>query len=265
MENFYQEIYKLHKNSTIYPSYSILKETMEDLLRFLFPQRSKTRLLSVLDCKEKFKSIKKSWYDIFLDLKQENAEKVLEQFTNKIPHIFEELKKDAQAMELGDPAASSQDEVIRCYPGFYAIYFHRVSHILYKLNLKTLARDLSEIAHKKTGIDIHPAASIGSFFCIDHGTGIVVGESCTIGEWVKLYQGVTLGALSVNKTLTTIKRHPTIGNNVVIYAGATILGGNTIIGNNSIIGGNVWLTKSVEENSRVYHTASLKILKNKDE
>jgi serine O-acetyltransferase len=173
------------------------------------------------------------------------------------------LLKDAEAIELGDPAAKNRDEVIRSYPGFYAISIYRVANQLHRLNVPFIPRILTEIAHSKTGIDIHPAATIGHHFFIDHGTGVVIGETTHIGDFVKLYQGVTLGALSVNKGMAEIKRHPTIENDVVIYAGATILGGKTVIGKNSTIGGNVWLTESVPANSVVYHKPQLNVEQSK--
>jgi serine O-acetyltransferase len=151
--------------------------------------------------------------------------------------------------------------VVRTYPGFFAISLYRLAHSLYLDDVPLIPRILTEYAHSKTGIDIHPAAEIGEYFYIDHGTGIVIGESCKIGAHVKLYQGVTLGALSVDKSMANTKRHPTVEDNVVIYSGATILGGETIIGQNSIIGGNVWLTKSLPPDSSVYHTPSHRILK----
>jgi serine O-acetyltransferase len=166
--------------------------------------------------------------------------------------IFDLLYEDAEAIFLGDPAANSIEEVIHIYPGFYAIYIHRIAHQIYNLNLPLLARKLAECAHSKTGIDIHPGAEIGKHFGIDHGTGIVIGETSIIGNNVKVYQGVTLGAISVDKSMSSVKRHPTIEDNVIIYAGATILGGETIIGKNSTIGGNVFITKSVAPNSIVY-------------
>ena len=157
------------------------------------------------------------------------------------------------------PAAISEFEVIRTYPGFFAISFYRLAHCLYEHRGPLLPRILTEYAHSKTGIDIHPAAQIDEYFHIDHGTGIVIGESCIIGKHVKLYQGVTLGALSVAKSMAFTKRHPTVEDYVVIYSGATILGGETVIGRNSIIGGNVWLTKSVLPDSTVYHTPAITV------
>jgi len=168
----------------------------------------------------------------------------------KIPHVCHMLQEDVIAAYEGDPASKSVDEVILCYPAFLAISAHRIAHELYLMGEPLIARIMSEYAHTKTGIDIHPGATIGKHFFIDHGTGVVIGETTTIGDNVKLYQHVTLGAKSfpVNDDGTLVKnlkRHPNIGNNVVVYAGATILGGDTFIGDNCVIGGNVWLTHSV--------------------
>lgn len=182
----------------------------------------------------------------------------------QLPHIHRLLLDDAHAIAAGDPAAQSIEEVIRTYPGFRAVAVYRLAHVFYKLKAPLLPRILSEYAHAKTGIDIHPGAQIGTHFCIDHGTGVVIGETTVIGNNVKLYQGVTLGALSVDKALANIKRHPTIEHNVVVYAGATILGGNTVIGAYSIIGGNVWLTESVPRYSRVYHRPQINVSRSAD-
>ncbi len=175
-----------------------------------------------------------------------------------LPEIQATLQKDIVAAYEGDPAARSTLEVVVSYPGLYAIAVHRLAHVLYRQGVPLIPRIMSEHAHSKTGIDIHPGAQIGEGFFIDHGTGVVIGETCVIGRNVKIYQGVTLGALSFVKDskgrlVKGIKRHPDVGDNVVIYAGATILGGNTKIGSNSEIGGNVWLTHSVPPNSKVYN------------
>lgn len=169
----------------------------------------------------------------------------------KIPDVKKILDTDVQAAYEGDPAAKSTEEVMLAYPAFEAISIFRIAHVFYENKVPILSRMMTEYAHKNTGIDIHPGATIGPYFFIDHGTGVVIGETCTIGERVKLYQGVTLGAKSFaanpDGTLVKgIKRHPDLGNNVVVYAGATILGGNTHIGDGCVIGGNVWLTHSVE-------------------
>lgn len=186
-----------------------------------------------------------------LILPAERAHVVATEFLNQFPHVRDALEDDAMAILVGDPAAESRDEVIQAYPGFLAIAVHRLAHQLYIRDVPVLPRLLSEWSHRETGIDIHPGATIGRSFAIDHGTGVVIGESSHIGKGVRIYQGVTLGALAVSKALANKKRHPTIGDGVVIYANATILGGNTIIGEGSIIGGNVWLTRSVPPRSVV--------------
>jgi serine O-acetyltransferase len=172
-------------------------------------------------------------------------------FFSALPAVHAALLQDAEAIASGDPAAVSVEEVIVSYPGFLATAVHRLSHELYRLKVPLFPRVLSEWAHRETGIDIHPGAQIGAGFAIDHGTGVVVGETSHIGNRVRLYQGVTLGALAVSKKMANRKRHPTIGHDVVIYANATILGGNTVVGDGSIIGGNVWLTSSVPPRSVV--------------
>lgn len=192
-----------------------------------------------------------------LSCDSEQADCIADSFLARLPRLSKMLRLDLQAAYDGDPAAKSLEEVLLAYPGFEAIMTYRAAHELYALNLPLLPRLLTESAHKRTGIDIHPGAQIGESFFIDHGTGVVIGETCVIGNSVKLYQGVTLGAKSFPKDangnpVKGNKRHPNIGNNVVIYAGATILGGDTYVGDNSIIGGNVWLTHSVENGSRVY-------------
>ena len=172
-------------------------------------------------------------------------------FLSDLPAIADDCYLDAQAIFESDPASASVEEVILCYPGFYAIMAYRLAHALHKRSVPLLPRMIAEYAHQKTGVDIHPGATIGKSFFIDHATGVVVGETAIIGNNVKLYQGVTLGALRVDRDQRSKKRHPTIEDNVVIYAGATILGGETIVGNNSVIGGNVWITRSVPAWSRV--------------
>ncbi len=178
-------------------------------------------------------------------------------FLDRLPHHQAMLLLDAEAIHTGDPASESLDEVILAYPGFLAIAVHRMSHELYRLKVPLLPRLMSEWAHRETGIDIHPGAEIGASFAIDHGTGIVIGETSVIGDRVRIYQGVTLGALAVSKQLANRKRHPTIGNDVVLYANATILGGNTVVGDGSVVGGNVWLTSSVPPRSVVQFTSTV--------
>jgi serine O-acetyltransferase len=191
------------------------------------------------------------------------TQEIVKQFFAELEIIHSWLEADLETVFNFDPAAKSRSEVLVAYPGFFAIAIYRLSHQLWKKEVPVLPRLISEYVHSKTGIDIHPRAKIGERFFIDHGTGIVIGETSIIGNDVKIYQGVTLGALTVNKDKAEEKRHPTIENNVIIYANATILGGNTVIGNESIIGGNVWITNSIPPKSLVYHKSEI-IIKNKD-
>src|SRR5574344_1236180 len=186
-----------------------------------------------------------------------DAKALVAQFAARLPEVKRLVETDVQAAYEGDPAATSPMEVVMAYPGLYAVSIHRLAHELYNLRVPIIPRIMSELAHSKTGIDIHPGATIGERFFIDHGTGVVIGETTVIGRNVKLYQGVTLGALSFDKDPVTgalvkgVKRHPNVEDDVVIYAGATILGGSTTIGKGSEIGGSVWLITSVPPNSRV--------------
>lgn len=187
-----------------------------------------------------------------------DASCVGEQFISTLPRVKQLLLKDVEAIYQGDPAAPDREVILLSYPGFYATMVQRLAHELYRLHVPLLPRIMTEHAHEKTGIDIHAGAEIGEYFCIDHGTGVVIGETATIGDHVKLYQGVTLGARSFEldgqgNPVKGIKRHPDIGDHVVIYAGATILGGDTVIGSRSIIGGNVWITSSVPPDTTVYY------------
>jgi serine O-acetyltransferase len=186
---------------------------------------------------------------------------LVDDFFEELPVIRRLVKLDVEAAFRGDPAAKSTEEVILAYPGLEAILIHRIAHYFWNREVPLIPRMMSEFIHNKTGIDIHPGAAIGESFFIDHGTGVVIGETCVIGCNVKLYQGVTLGALSVKKEDAVKKRHPTIEDNVTIYSGATILGGETTIGHNSVIGGNVWITGSVPPNSTVYLSAGEQLIK----
>lgn len=192
-------------------------------------------------------------YKLACKIDQEACSSIWSKFMSKLPEILEKLNLDAMELVNNDPASNNIEEVYLAYPGFYAIAIYRFSHELLLLNTPLIPRLMSEFAHSRTGTDIHPGAIIGKSFFIDHATGTVIGETCIIKDYVKIYQGVTLGALQVSKELKNVKRHPTVENNVTIYANATILGGETIIGENSIIGGNVWITDSVPKNSLVYH------------
>lgn len=190
-------------------------------------------------------------------MRSEDVDQAVESFLASLPDLCETLRTDIRAAYLGDPAAKNIAEILLAYPSFEVVSIFRVAHRLFELNIPMLPRMMTEYAHHLTGIDIHPGATIGDYFFIDHGTGVVIGETTIIGHHVKLYQGVTLGAKSFStdengNPVKGIHRHPRIGNHVVIYSGATILGGDTVIGDHSVIGGNVWLTHSVPENSRIY-------------
>ncbi len=176
---------------------------------------------------------------------------------SELPAVYDALLADARATHDGDPAAASVDEVIAAYPGFYATACYRIAHVLHRHEVPLVPRLVTEFAHRETGIDIHPGAQIGRAFAIDHGTGVVIGETAVLGDRVRLYQGVTLGALAVAKHLARVKRHPTLGDDVVVYANATILGGETVVGEGSVIGGNVWLTRSVPAGSVVTHQSQV--------
>jgi serine O-acetyltransferase len=188
-----------------------------------------------------------------------NSSSIWKMFLSKLPEILENLNLDAQELVNNDPASNNIEEVYLAYPGFFAIAIYRFSHELFLLKTPLIPRLMSEFAHSKTGTDIHPGATIGKSFFIDHATGTVIGETCIIKNYVKIYQGVTLGALQVSKEMKNIKRHPTVEDNVTIYANATILGGETVIGENSTIGGNVWITESIPKNSIVYHRTETKL------
>ena len=183
----------------------------------------------------------------------ENAERITFEFLDRIPKIRSYIETDVQAAYDGDPAAYNKDEIIYSYPGLYAILVNRLAHELFLLGVPLIPRVMTEHAHSKTGIDIHPGATIGKYFFIDHGTGIVIGETTVIGDNVKVYQGVTLGALSTRggQSLRNKKRHPTIEDNVTIYSGASILGGETVVGKNAVIGGNAFITRSIPEGAKV--------------
>ncbi|MEF9989356.1 MAG: serine acetyltransferase [Christensenellaceae bacterium] len=194
------------------------------------------------------------------------AQKITMKFMENLPNIAYILNTDIEAAYCGDPACISNEEILLSYPGFEAVSIFRLAHELYKMDIPLLPRIMTEQAHSQTGIDIHPGATIGEYFFIDHGTGVVIGETCTIGKHVKIYQGVTLGAKSFEldekgHPVKGVKRHPDIEDYVIIYSGATILGGDTIIGKCSVIGGNVWLTNSIEPHSTVYNSSPSPIIK----
>ncbi len=229
-------------------------EFVDNLIRTLFPIKHNCTVdageiaIEMDRCAIKLREL---LYTIRKSLEQP-PEVLVEAFLNELPDAFEQLVSDAEAITRFDPAASCIEEIILCYPGFYCISVYRMAHILYKLGIPVLPRVMTEYAHGNTGIDIHPGATIATPFFIDHGTGIVIGETARIGKHVKLYQGVTLGALTVEKEMANTKRHPDIEDHVVIYAGSTILGGKTVIGHHTVVGGNTWITESVLPHSVVY-------------
>lgn len=218
---------------------------------FLFPQLSRDIRADARDIHDEAEAIEQLLVQAVELVHEGHAHTTVPPFLDRLPGVRGMLIADAKAILDGDPAAESLDEVVLAYPGFLAIAVHRVAHELYRMSVPILPRVLSEWAHGETGIDVHPGAQIGREFAIDHGTGVVIGETTIIGDRVRVYQGVTLGALAVSKRYANRKRHPTIGSDVVIYANATILGGSTHVGDRSIIGGNVWLTSSVPARSVV--------------
>jgi serine O-acetyltransferase len=246
-----------------FPDKVLAQNFADELYHLLFaPHRGKYETTE--DLQKQFISLKAKLKNLFSYslIGEQEINKHADFFFEALPSIYKELMEDASAVLDSDPSAQSIEEVLLAYPGFYSIAVYRIAHHIHLQNIKLLPRIFTEHAHSQTGIDIHPGAVIGKSFFIDHGTGIVIGETAIIGNNVKIYQGVTLGALNVSKAYTSIKRHPTIQDNVVIYSGATILGGDTVIGSNSIIGGNVWLTYSVPEHSVVYHQSEIKIRDN---
>ena len=258
--DFLNTLYVRQQACSNAPSPEVVVNWFSELLGTLFPDFSKQNFNSQREFGLHFEKLKLQLEQILsrnpLQAERESSD-IAEEFFNNLPLMHQKLEQDVTALFEGDPAAKSRTEVIRTYPGFVAIAAHRVAHELHLAGVQLIPRIISEYAHGKTGIDIHPGATIGNFFCIDHGTGVVIGETTLIGDHVKVYQGVTLGALSVDKKDAKTKRHPTIGDNVVIYAQATILGGNTHVGHDSIVGGNVWLTRSVPAFSKVYYQARM--------
>lgn len=243
-----------------FPDKELATEFIDGFFEFLFiPEKQKK--LSEYEMSKEFESYKSHLSTLIYDVVNDGdkTQEITNDFFEDIENIYDALLKDAAAIMKFDPAAESMDEVLVAYPGFYATAVYRFSHKLWKAGVKILPRVFAEYAHGKTGIDIHPGAKIGESFFIDHGTGVVIGETAVIGNNVKIYQGVTLGALSVNKDEAKTKRHPTIEDDVIIYSGATILGGETVIGHDSVIGGNVWLTNSVLPHSIVYHKSEVSI------
>jgi serine O-acetyltransferase len=247
-----------HVDASEIPSTERVVQFIDRLLGFLFPIRCHKKMETIAEIEKELKDLQEELEEILMHIEvcdPKRSDSICKSFFSSLECIHQSTIEDAESILAGDPAAHSIAEVIGTYPGFYAIAIYRIANKIHELDVPYLPRIISEHAHSVTGVDIHPAANIGRSFCIDHGTGIVIGETTIIGDHVKIYQGVTLGGMSVHKSMALQKRHPTIEDRVTIYSGATILGGDTVIGKNSTIGGNVWLTESVPENSFVYYSS----------
>lgn len=254
--DFLNNIFKAHSACKNCPTPAQVAGFFDRLLGLMFPNFSSQSVASREELESQFGELTSA---LELLIGGTGRADTVERFFATLPRLYDQLNKDVDAIYTGDPAATEREEVIRAYPGFYAIAAYRIAHELLSMGVTKIPRSITEHAHSRTGIDIHPGATIGEHFCIDHGTGVVIGETTVIGDDVKIYQGVTLGALSVDKEQANTKRHPTIGDRVVIYSGATVLGGQTYIGDDCIIGGNTWLTKSVPANSRVYYKSDIEL------
>ena len=266
-ENYASEELFMPKSGRRLPNRSVIIDIVRDLKSIIFPGYFSTdtsatvfpeyyvghRLNDIYDRLKNQIEIALLYHGEEPEEAATHADRTTCGFFEQLPEVQEMLLKDVQAGFDGDPAAKSKEEIISSYPGVFAIYVYRLAHVLYKEEIPFIPRVMSEYAHGRTGIDINPGATIGEYFFIDHGTGIVIGETTIIGEHVKIYQGVTLGGLSTQggQKLKGAKRHPTIGDNVTIYSGASILGGETIIEDNVVVGGNTFITNSVEKDTRV--------------
>jgi len=254
-ENFAEYLSKINSSyCSDVPSMIDSHAFIDDLIFLLFPIKQ-NKNIGKREIEVRLERMRLRLKELLIPLEKDLKEAppvIVDNFFNALPGIFVDLMDDAEAFMKSDPATECVEEVILCYPGFYCLSVHRIAHELYSLEVPVLPRVISEYVHGKTGIDIHPGASIGKRFFIDHGTGIVIGETAVVGDDVKIYQGVTLGALYVEKKLQSTKRHPSIEDNVIIYAGSTILGGDTVIGHDTVVGGNVWVTESVAPHSVVY-------------
>ena len=268
-ENYKNEELFMPKNGRSLPSRAVIIDVVKELRAVIFPgyfwsdsaagmfpeYYTGYRLNDLYDRLEEQIEIALLYANQEMEQQEasEQADRICGGFFEKLPEVQERLLKDVQAGFDGDPAAKSKEEIISSYPGVFAIYVYRLAHILYVENVPHIPRIMTEYAHGKTGIDINPGAVIGDYFFIDHGTGVVIGETTEIGRNVKLYQGVTLGALSTRQgqQLANVKRHPTICDNVTIYSNSSVLGGETVIGENTIIGGNTFITESIPANTKV--------------
>ena len=256
-KNLIKKIYK-HNNelNSNLPDKELTFQFIDKLFEFLFlPKRGVN--LSEIEVEKGLYSLKNHLITLIYEITNDGnkSQETAETFFSELPAVYDLLLKDAESFVKNDPAALGIVEVLNSYPGFFATFVYRVSHLLWKEETKILPRMFTEYAHSKTGIDIHPGAAIGKAFFIDHGTGVVIGETAVIGNNVKVYQGVTIGAF--NSSSSEIKRHPTIEDNVILYSGAAILGGDTVIGKDSIVGANVWVTYSIPPRSLVFHKSEV--------
>lgn len=266
-ENYASEELFMPKSGRRLPNRSVIIDIVRDLKSIVFPGYFSTdtsatvfpeyyvghRLNDIYDRLKNQIEIALLYHGEEPEEAEAHADRTACGFFEQLPEVQRLLLTDVQAGFDGDPAAKSKEEIIFSYPGLFAIYVYRLAHVLYKEEIPFIPRVMSEYAHGRTGIDINPGATIGEYFFIDHGTGVVVGETTEIGNNVKLYQGVTLGALSTRKgqQLANVKRHPTIRDNVTIYSNSTVLGGETVVGENTIIGGNTFITESIPANTKV--------------
>lgn len=252
---------KYHESHLNGPTCELAESFLHEALDIVFPGMIRKSFFNEHDLNDYIEFHGSQLAKILILFNDKNiiSRNIITDYKKSLDNISILILNDAKTILSGDPAATSLAEVVLSYPGLFAIATYRVANFFYKNKMYIFSRMLSELAHTRTGIDIHPGAKIGECFFIDHGTGVVIGETAIIGNNVKIYQGVTLGALSVDKLLADTKRHPTIGDDCIIYAHATILGGDTYIGCGSIIGGNVWLTRSVPSESIVYHRSEIKL------
>jgi serine O-acetyltransferase len=249
-----------HRRPVALPPRRDVERSVDEIVCLLFPEVSGCAGATVADVAARLAAIRRDLGMLLGALMPPDvAREAADRFIAQLPGISADLRLDAGAIVDGDPAAGSLDEVVMAYPGLLAVTIHRIAHGLHQLGVPIVPRLLAEVGHSRTGVDIHPAAAIGRSFCIDHGTGVVIGETAVVGDHVTVYHGVTLGALSVAKEAAGTKRHPTVEDRVVLYANATVLGGDTVVGHDSVIGGNVWLATSVAPHSFVYHTSQVRV------
>lgn len=258
-KDFIQSLYRHHNTIQAHlPDKELSQQFIDHLYNFLFIPRQGINSKEH-EIEKTLHALKNHLSTLIYEVTHDvpAAQEAAEKFFSELPGLYEELLNDAKAFIANDPAALNLAEVLNAYPGFYAISVYRMANSLWKQHIKILPRVFAEYAHSKTGIDIHPGATIGQEFFIDHGTGVVIGETAVIGNKVKVYQGVTVGAFNSEKNKHAERRHPKIEDNVILYSGATVLGGDTVIGRDSIIGANVWLTHSLPQASLVFHKSEV--------